>query len=431
MLEIKPWPKEPRAQQFVLARAGMVQDAALAQNVAAIVQSVRARGDEAVREYTAKFDKVDLGAFCVSETEAQAALEGLRPALRASLETAKRNISMFHEAQRPRPVSIETMPGVLCEMQWRAIERVGLYVPGGTAPLFSAVLMLAVPAILAGCRRIILCAPPQKDGRINAETLAAARLCGITEIFTIGGAQAVAAMAYGTQTVPKVDKILGPGNAFVTMAKQLVAQDANGAAIDMPAGPSEVMVLAVATARADWVAADLLAQAEHDTLSQAMLVTTDRLLAERVHQEVMAQMEVLSRREIVRKSLAQSRIILAKDDEEAIEIINAYAPEHLIIHGESAQRFVSRIQTAGSVFVGEFTPETAGDYASGTNHVLPTYGAARAYGGLSLYSFMRTMTVQSLSGEGLRTLGPALITMAEAEGLDAHAAAVKVRSRCV
>ncbi|MGE0108435.1 MAG: histidinol dehydrogenase [Bdellovibrionales bacterium] len=424
MMEIKKW----NGDATLLARAPMVQDtASLTQSVQKVLNDVRLRGDEAVREYTARFDGVNLKNCHVSEKDAQTALSSLSPDLRTSLEIAKKNISAFHKAQMPAPVAMETMSGVRCEMQWRPVEKIGLYVPGGTAPLFSTVLMLAVPAMLAGCRQIVLCAPPQKDGKINPETLAASTLCGVTEIFAIGGAQAIAAMAYGTETVPKVDKIFGPGNAYVTMAKQLVAQDSNGAAIDMPAGPSEVMVIANEGARAEWVAADLLAQAEHDTLSQAILLTNNKNFAETVRQETVSQMKSLSRCEIIKKSLAHSRIILAENEDEIIDIVNFYAPEHLIIHGKNAENFVPNIRTAGSVFVGDFTPETAGDYASGTNHVLPTYGAARAYSGLSLYSFLRSMTVQTLSNEGLQKLAPSLTTMAEAEGLDAHARAVKIR----
>lgn len=426
-MQVEKWSADPSVQKRLLARAVPPQSPDLSRDIAALAQDVRARGDAALRDYTKRFDGVDSESFRVPESEAAAALERLSPALRAALEGAQKNIAAFHEAQKPRPIRLETAPGVRCEMQWRAIEKVGLYVPGGTAPLFSTVLMLAVPARLAGCARAVLCAPPQKDGKINDATLAAARLCGVTEIFALGGAQAVAAMAYGTQSVPKVDKIFGPGNLYVTAAKQFVSQDPEGAAIDMPAGPSEVMVLAGPGARAAWVAADLLAQAEHDALAQAILVAWDASFAEDVRAQVQRQAQNLPRKALLEKSLQNSRIILASGREEAVEIANAYAPEHLILHGAGAEEIVPRLMKAGSVFVGDYTPETAGDYASGTNHVLPTYGFARAHGGLTLLSFMRSMTVQSLTQDGLRSLGPSLIGMAEAEGLAGHAAAVTMR----
>ncbi len=416
----------PEQRRAALARPVLSGDAALAQNVAAIVCDVKARGDEALREYSAKFDGGAGANFRVAPDTAVEAAKRLDPNLLAAMEQAKTNIVKFHEAERPHALKLDTMPGVTCELQWRTLETVGLYIPGGTAPLLSTVLMLAIPARIAGCRRIILCTPA-KGGVIHPAVLAAANLCGITEIFAVGGAQAIAAMAYGTATIPKCDKIFGPGNAYVTEAKQQVAQDSGGAAIDMPAGPSEVMVVADAAARADWVAADLLAQAEHDTAAQAILVTTDAALPSRVQAEVQKQLAGLSRRDIATKSLEQSRIIVVPDRAAAIEVANAYAPEHLIIHNEDAADWVAEIRHAGSVFVGALTPESAGDYASGTNHVLPTYGYARAYNGVNLLSFMKSMTVQTISREGLNGLGATIIAMAEAEGLDAHAAAVKVR----
>ncbi|MDD3182462.1 MAG: histidinol dehydrogenase [Alphaproteobacteria bacterium] len=427
MMKIEKWNNDPALQKRLLARAKISQDQTISEKVAGALAQIKARGDEAVSEFTALFDRVDLQSFRVSETEMKAAAEALDDDLRAALLQASANITSFHAAQQPQPVRLETMAGVSCELQWRGIETVGLYVPGGTAPLFSTVLMLAIPAMLAGCRRIVLCAPPQKDGKVNAATLAAAWLCGVREVYSIGGAQAIGAMAYGTTQVPKVDKIFGPGNAYVTMAKQQVSQDSDGAAIDMPAGPSEVMVIADAMSNPAWVAADLLAQAEHDVLAQAILVTQDEAFAVRVRDEVQAQLASLPRRTIIESSLTNSRIILVKDKEEAIKVANAYAPEHLILHSEDAETLVPKIQNAGSVFIGSWTPETAGDYASGTNHVLPTYGAARAYSGLSLLSFMRSMTVQSLSRTGLEALAPTLICMAQTEGLAAHAAAVSIR----
>ncbi len=427
MLTIEKWNDKEAAR--LLARAPLSSDPALESKMRVVLDEVKKRGDAALADYTQKFDGVTLSRFRVSEEEMDRAVFALDPALRCALEEAKKNIEAFHEAERPQTTRIETRPGVVCELQWRAIEKVGLYVPGGTAPLFSAVLMLAIPAVLAGCEKIVLCAPPQKDGHMNAATVAAARLCGVKEVYALGGGQAIAAMAYGTAQVPKVDKIFGPGNAYVTMAKQLVAQDSGGAAIDMPAGPSEVMVIADGAARAEWVAADLLAQAEHDVSSQSMLVTTDEVFAQKVCAAALVQMEKLPRRAIIEKSLAQSRILVVSGREEAIKVANLYAPEHLIVHGAAADGIVKDIRTAGSIFVGDYSPETAGDYASGTNHVLPTYGAARAFGGLSLYSFLRSMTVQTLSREGLAGLSQTLVQMAEAEGLGAHAQAVRLRMK--
>ncbi len=413
------------ARKQALARPTMKDDASLAEKVAAIVRAVKERGDDALRDFSAQFDKVTLKDIRVPQQEIKAAV--IDPKLRAAIEQAKANIEKFHEAERPRGTKVETMPGVTCELHWRAIDTAGLYIPGGTAPLFSAVLMQAIPARIAGCNRIVLCTPPQKDGKINPAILATAHLCGITEIYAVGGAQAIAAMAYGTATIPKADKIFGPGNAYVTMAKQLVSQDAAGAAIDLPAGPSEVMVIAEAAAKPDWVAADLLAQAEHDTTAQAILVTTEPYFAERVKTEVEKQLVQLPRRTIAEKSIGESRIIVVEDMPTAIDVANLYAPEHLIIHNEDAARWLPDIRHAGSVFLGSWTPESAGDYASGTNHVLPTYGYARAYNGITVTSFMKSMSVQSLTQEGLRRLGPIIITMAEAEGLTAHAAAVITR----
>jgi len=319
------------------------------------------------------------------------------------------------------------VPGVVCEWQWRPLESVGFYVPGGSAPLLSSVLMQAVPAMIAGCRRQILCTPPQKNGKVHPAVLAAAHLCGIGDIYAVGGAQAIAAMAYGTASIPKVDKISGPGNVYVTLAKQIVACDPKGAAIDMPAGPSEVMVIAEASARPDWVAADLLAQAEHDAEAQAILVTTSQELAEQVSQEVDKQVAELPRRAIAEKSLQESRIIVVLNLKIATRIANLYAPEHLILHSGSAERWLAEIHNAGSVFMGPYTPESAGDYASGTNHVLPTAGYARAYSGITVLTYMKAMTVQRIAREGLQALGPTIVAMAEAEGLRAHAAAVTKR----
>lgn len=411
-------------RKTALARPHVADDAAVRDAVKEILYQVRTHGDEALRALTEKFDGRAAPHFRIPAEEAAKAI--IAPELRAAMLQAKANIEAFHQAEKPHAVRVETVPGVVCELQWRALETVGIYIPGGTAPLFSTVLMLAVPARLAGCRRVVLCTPP-KDGEVHPAVLAAAALCGIDEIYAVGGAQAIAAMAYGTESIPKCDKIFGPGNAYVTMAKQLVSRDAMGAAIDMPAGPSEVMVIADGAARADWVAADLLAQAEHDTMAQAILVTTNPELALAVSRDVASQLAALPRKEIAEKSIAESRIILVADRAAAIEVANLYAPEHLIIHNDDAADWVAEIQHAGSIFVGACTPESAGDYASGTNHVLPTYGYARAYNGVNLLSFMKSISVQSISREGLAKLGPMIMTMAEAEGLDAHANAVKVR----
>lgn len=415
------------ARKQALARPPQSADKEIAAKVANIARSVRERGDDALREFSLKFDKAELKQLRVAQAEISKAASSLDPKLYAAIEQAKSNIEAFHEAERPAPTKVETMPGVHCELHWRGIENVGFYVPGGSAPLFSSVLMQVIPARLAGCKRMVLCTPPQKDGKVNPTILATAHLCGLDEIYAVGGAQAIAAMAYGTETIPKADKIFGPGNAYVTAAKQFVSQDPDGAAIDMPAGPSEVMVIADAACRASWVAADLLAQAEHDLSAQAILVTTDAMFGMKVEEEVQKQLAVLSRRAIAAQAIAQSRIIVTHDMKTAIEIANAYAPEHLIIHNAEAARWLPEIVNAGSVFLGALTPESAGDYASGTNHVLPTNGYARAYNGITVLSFMKSMTVQSLTREGLQKLGPTIRIMAEAEGLTAHAASVAIR----
>jgi histidinol dehydrogenase len=422
------WAKASKKQKAdALARPLPPDNAELATKVSDILRDVKLRGDAAVCDFTLKFDGTAKNNFRVSQKEIDAAAKALDPKLLSAIKKAKANIERFHKAQMPQTVAVETMPGVRCALLWRPIETVGLYIPAGTAPLFSALLMSAIPAKIAGCKNIVLCSPPQKDGKINAAVLATAKLCGITDVFAIGGAQAIAAMAYGTRLVPKVDKIAGPGNVYVTMTKQLVSQDPSGASIDMPAGPSEVLVIADGKARADWVAADLLSQAEHDATSQAILVTTDMGLAAEVNDEIDLQLAELPRNEIAQKALMSSRIIIVDTMETAVEVSNAYAPEHLILHPKDAAKLLPKIRHAGSVFLGGLTPESAGDYASGTNHVLPTYGYARSYGGLSVYTFLKTMTAQTLMPEGLKALGPTIIKMAEAEGLQGHANAVKVR----
>jgi len=396
----------------------------------AIVEAVRGGGDDAVRRFTARFDGVAperLVALAVAPAEFAAAHRELDAAQVAALARAIDNVERFHAAQRPATLSVETMPGVRCERIVRPIGSVGLYVPAGSAPLPSAVIMLAVPARLAGCRQRVLCSAPERDGRVNAAVLVAAQMCGIDTVFRIGGAQAIAAMAYGTASVPKVDKLFGPGNAWVTAAKQLVAADPAGAALDLPAGPSEVLVIADGAARAEFVAADLLAQAEHDPLAQAVLVTDSRQLATEVIAAIGRQLPQRSRQRILASSLQDARIILVEDLPTAVAVSNAYAPEHLILQVEEPRGWLDDIASAGSVFIGPWSPEPIGDYCSGANHVLPTYGYARACSGLSLDDFMKRITVQELSAAGLAALGPTASTLARLEGLDAHAAAVDLR----
>ena len=392
-----------------------------------VISVVRAGGDEALRAYSRRFDGAELRSLAVSAEELSQAQRALTSEQRAALERAIDNVERFHRAQRPEGMTLETMPGVRCERVIRPISAVGLYVPAGSAPLPSAVVMLAVPARIAGCPRRVLCTPPTRDGRANAAVLVAAQLCGIESVFKVGGAQAIAALAYGTESVPKVDKIFGPGNAWVTAAKQAVAGDAAGAACDMPAGPSEVLVIADESARAEFVAADLLAQAEHDTQAQAILLTPSRPLAEAVVAAVASQTRTLSRQSILQQSLASSRCIVVRDLESALEVANEYAAEHLILEVREPRRWLEKVVSAGSVFLGAWSPEPMGDYCSGTNHVLPTYGYARAYSGLSVLDFVKRITVQELSPEGLRSLGPVAVTLARLEGLDAHAGAVTRR----
>jgi histidinol dehydrogenase len=406
------------------AQSAQPQTAAI---VARIIADVRRGGDAALRRITARLDGANLSSLRVSAAEFAAAEKALTPADRAALRRAYRNLCTFHRAQRPRPVRVETMAGVVCEKVSRPIERVGLYVPSGSAPLFSTALMLGVPAQLAGAPVRVLCTPPGRDGRISPWILSAARLCGITEVFKLGGAQAIAAMAYGTATVPKCDKLFGPGNSFVTEAKLQVSRDAAGAAIDLPAGPSEVMVVADGSADPAFVAADLLSQAEHGPDSQVVLVAFSPTFATRVQAELSAQLAGLPRRAIAATALKQSRVLLAASRTEAVEIANRYAPEHLILQVTNPRALLPHIATAGSVFVGAWTPESLGDYASGTNHVLPTYGWARACSGLGLADFQRTMTVQEATPRGLRGLGPVVERLASAENLIGHRRAVSVR----
>ena len=418
---------DENARNVALARPGAAERADIVAQTRAVLDAARAGDAAAIRALTLRFDAADVANPRVSTLELQAARSALAPEDIAALERAAANVRRFHAAQQPPPLSLETEPGVRCERILRAIQSVGLYVPAGTAPLPSAVIMLAIPASIAGCATRVLCTPPRKDGSAHPAILVAAQICGVTEIFKIGGAQAIAAMAYGLAGLPKCDKLFGPGNAWVTAAKQLVAADPAGAALDMPAGPSEVLVIADASARADFVAADLLAQAEHDPLSQAILITTDRQLAEAVAAELQAQRSALSRRSVLEVSIASSRILVVPDLETALQLSNRYAPEHLILEVSEPRRWLERVSNAGSVFLGSWTPEPLGDYCSGTNHVLPTYGYARAYSGLSLLDFTKRITVQELTAAGLHSLGPTAERLARLEGLDAHAAAVRLR----
>ncbi|HVY24094.1 MAG TPA: histidinol dehydrogenase [Steroidobacteraceae bacterium] len=410
-----------------LRRPAQENSADVLQKTQALINEVRQRGDEALREITAKFDGANLQSLQVSKSEFDAAEKVLNATQIDALKRAISNVQRFHEAQLSAPLKVETSPGVICERYLRPIDAVGLYVPAGTAPLPSTAIMLAVPARIAQCPTRVLCSPPRRDGSVDPAVLVAATLCGIDQVFKLGGAQAIAAMAYGTQSVPKVDKIFGPGNRWVTAAKMLVANDADGAALDMPAGPSEVLVIADEFANAAFVAADLLAQAEHSVDAQAILVTTSEKLIDGVMKELGEQTARLSRNETLLKALSHARLILVDSLKTAFDVSNAYAPEHLIVQVKEARSWLPNIRNAGSVFLGQWTPETMGDYCSGTNHVLPTYGFARAYSGLSLMDFMKRMTVQELSSDGLKDLGPTALTIADLEGLDAHANAVSVR----
>ncbi|MCQ2218373.1 MAG: histidinol dehydrogenase [Paludibacteraceae bacterium] len=392
-----------------------------------VLNDIRTRGDEAVKEYELKFDKVQLASLQVSEEEMKEAENIVSKDLKEAILLAKENITKFHAAQDQSLPCVETMPGVKCWQKAVAIERVGLYIPGGTAPLFSTVLMLAIPAKIAGCKEITLCTPPNKEGKVHPAVLFAAQAAGVSRIFKIGGVQAIGSMAYGTESVPKVYKIFGPGNQYVTAAKQLVSL--RDVAIDMPAGPSEVEVIADETANPVFVASDLLSQAEHGVDSQAILVTTDEKLAEKTIAEVERQLALLPRKEIAEKSIDHSKIILVKNIDEIVEMSNEYAPEHLIISTKNYNEIAERIVNAGSLFLGHYTPESAGDYASGTNHTLPTNGYAKAYNGVNLDSFRKKITFQEITQDGLKKIGNAIETMAENEQLFAHKNAVTLRLR--
>ncbi len=397
----------------------------LFETVRKVIEEVKEQGDRAVLRYEAQFDKVQLDTLAVTDAELAEADNLIDENLKAAIHLAKQNIETFHAAQRFEKKEVETSPGVTCWQKAVPIEKVGLYIPGGTAPLFSTVLMLATPARIAGCPTIVLCTPPGRNGKVHPAVLYAAKVAGVSHLFKAGGIQAIAAMTYGTESIPKVYKIFGPGNQYVTAAKQFVSL--RDVAIDMPAGPSEVEVLADETAHPAFVAADLLSQAEHGTDSQVLLITTSAALQQAVKKEVEQQLANLPRKEIARKSLENSKLIVVNSMDEAIELTNAYAPEHLIIETADHRSVASRIVNAGSVFLGHLSPESAGDYASGTNHTLPTNGYAKAYSGVSLDSFIRKITFQEITPAGIRHIGPAIETMAANEQLDAHKNAISIR----
>ena len=423
-MKVYKYPDEKALKEIVRRPTKDARD--LTATVAAVLQRVKDEGDAAVLDYERLFDHVELSGLAVSPAEFDRAEELVGPELKAALQQAHDNISRFHEAQRYAGIEVETAPGVRCWQKAVPIESVGLYVPGGTAPLFSTVLMLATPAQIAGCSEIVLCTPPQRDGSVHPAILVAARIAGVSKVFKAGGVQAIGAMAYGTESVPRVSKIFGPGNQFVQAAKQQVAL--SEVAIDMPAGPSEVLVVADATANAAFVAADLLSQAEHGVDSQVILVTTSEELLEAVQAEVAVQLAALPRQEIAAAALDNSRLVLVASSDEALAISNLYAPEHLILETADAQQLAERVVNAGSVFIGHLTPESAGDYASGTNHTLPTNGWAKAYSGVNLDAFCRKITFQQITPEGIKAIGGTVELMAEAESLEAHRRAMLLRN---
>ena len=403
----------------------VIDTATLEQQVKGVLDVVKQDSDKAVLQFTRQFDGVQLSSLVVTDEEIASAIQEVPDDLKRAIKQAANNIRVFHEKQKAVIEVVETMKGVRCWRKSVGIDKVGLYIPGGTAPLFSTILMLAIPAQIAGCKEVILCSPPDKEGNLNPAILYAASLTGVHKIFKVGGVQAIAAMAYGTETVPSVYKIFGPGNQYVTCAKQLVQQE--GTAIDMPAGPSEVCVLADTSANPSFVAADLLSQAEHGADSQVLLVSTDNQLIDAVIQELSVQLKQLSRKEMAAKALENSKAIFVKNMDDAIDLVNEYAAEHLIIACEQDERIAEKITNAGSVFLGNYSPESVGDYASGTNHTLPTNGFARAYSGVSLDSFVKKITYQRLTKEGLTAIAPTVTAMAAAEGLDAHKKAVTIR----
>ena len=390
-----------------------------------VFDDVKRNGDTAIAKYTSMFDGVELESMIVSESEIEFASSHVSEELKKAIQLAKSNIEAFHKAQKTDKVFLQTQNGVECWQEKRPIQKVGLYIPGGTAPLFSTVLMLSVPATIAGCEEIVLCSPPNAEGKIANEILYSAQLCGVTKIVKVGGIQAIAGLTFGTDSIPQVYKVFGPGNQFVTVAKQLATKF--GIAIDMPAGPSELLVVADDASNAKYVASDLLSQAEHGTDSQVILVSTSKQLIDDVSQEIESQLQALPRFEIAKKAIENSKSILVKSKEEALDLINEYGPEHFIICTSNDDYFVENVSNAGSVFIGNYTPESAGDYASGTNHTLPTNGFSKAYSGVNLDSFVKSITFQKISKEGIRNIGPSIELMAEAEGLQAHKNAVTLR----
>lgn len=423
-MKLSYWQNCSKEQQAeLLTRPAIAASDSISQVVKDILTQVKQNGDQALKALSSKYDKTQTNQIKLTEDEIKTAISRVTMDLKQAMQLAVSNIKKFHQAQVRPTITVETMPGIQCQSVTRPIDSVGLYIPGGSAPLLSTVLMLAIPAKIAGCRKVILCSPPP----IADEILYAADLCGVTEIYQLGGAQAIAAMALGTESVPKVDKIFGPGNAYVTEAKRQVSQRLDGAAIDMPAGPSEVLVIADSSANPSFIAADLLSQAEHGPDSQVVLLTPDEKIAQEVSIEVDKQLMQLSRQDIAEKALKESRLIVTNDLEECVDISNRYGPEHLIIQTKNADQLVDKINSAGSIFIGDWSPESAGDYASGTNHVLPTYGYTSTYSSLGLPDFQKRMTVQKLTSDGLKAIGTAVELMAQAEQLTAHKNAVTIR----
>ena len=426
--EIINWQSlDQQARRRVLSRPAIAESALLSQQVTNIINTVKEQGDSGLLSLTEKFDGVALATIALSEDKITLAKQSISQARFNAIETAYGQIKRFHQAQVAKDITVETSPGVMCTLKTEAIESVGLYIPAGSAPLPSTVLMLGIPAQLAGCQRVVLVCPPDKNGNIADEIIVAATLCGISEIYTVGGAQACAALAFGTETIKPVNKIFGPGNKYVTEAKKQLAQKVAGFAIDMPAGPSEVLVIGDREANPQFIAADLLSQAEHGPDSQVILLSDDLSLLEAVNQALNEQVQQLSRKDIALMALKQSRLILCENLEQAAQVSNNYGPEHLIIQTENPEEMLARLRNAGSIFVGAYTPESAGDYASGTNHVLPTYGYSKVISSLSLADFSRRFTVQKITRQGLATIAPCITELTDAEGLDGHKRAVTIR----
>lgn len=430
-MNILNWNKLSDTKRRSLLMRPVAKNTELSQQVKSILFQVKKEGDNALLELTKKYDNAKLDNILVTDNEFKNAENSVQNNILNSIETAISRIENYQRKCLQKEITVDTNDGIICRKIPTPIERVGLYVPGGTAPLISTLIMLSIPAKIAGCPTRVLCTPPNTEGKINPILLTAAKLCGIDTVCKIGGAQAIAAMAYGTESVPKVNKLYGPGNTWVTQAKQLVAQDPDGAAIDMPAGPSEVLVIADETAKPEFIASDLLSQAEHGEDSQVIFLTQSEKIAQDVVNCIESQLETLSRKEIIRKSLNNSRIILVNDLTQAFEISNQYAPEHLIVQLKNAENYIELIRNAGAVFLGEWTPESMGDYINGSNHVLPTYGYADRFSGLSVADFMKYISFQSVSKEGLQALGPMAMQLAEIEGLDAHKKAVDIRLNCL